>query len=102
MFGARAGGLRETESLALEMGECYLPPDSEAGKANEERIELELKDKYFKLPPKKRENYIKLGIVSPFSCPWKLLLKDWTHKSVNDFYVLRDRTVLYNLQVMWA
>lgn len=99
MFGARAGGLRETESLALEMGECYLPPDSEAGSANEERIELELKEKYFKLPPKKRENYIKLGFNSPFSCPWKLLLKDWTNKPVDDFYVLRDETILDDWQV---
>lgn len=102
MFGARAGGLREAESLALEMGECYLPPDSEAGKANEERIKLEMQEKYFRLPPKKRENYIKLGIISPFSCPWKLLLKDWTPKPVDDFYVLRDRIVLGELQVKYS
>lgn len=99
MFGARAGGLRETESLALEMGECFLPPDSDAGKDNDKRIELELRERYFKLPPKKRENYIKLGIISPFSCPWQLLLEDWINKPVQDFHVMRESKILNNLQV---
>lgn len=99
MFGARAGGLRETESLAFEMGECYLPPDSEAGKEEEIRIEQQLKDKYFKLPSKKRVNYIKMGVNSPFICPWKILLSDWSDKNIKDFYVLRDKQLLSKLQV---
>lgn len=99
MFGARSGGLRETESLAFEMGECYLPPDSEAGSQNEKRLELELKERYFKLPPSKRVNYVKLGINSPFLCPWRLLLKDWSDIEVNKFYVLRDCRILEEIQV---
>lgn len=99
MFGARSGGLRESESLAFEMGECYLPPDSDAGKEHERRIESELRDKYFRLPPSKRVNYIKLAINSPFICPWKKLLNDWSNTKVNDFFVLRDRTLLSDIQV---
>lgn len=98
MFGARSGGLRETENLAFEMGECYLPPDSEAGKLEEKRIESELKAKYFKRPPSKRVNYIKLGVPSPFICPWNILLKNW---GCNDdkLFILRERTILHTLQV---
>lgn len=102
MFGARTGGLRETESIAFEMGECFLPPDSEAGSENEKRIDSELRERYFKLPPSKRVNYVKLGINSPFICPWKLLLKDWAGQNVDSFYVLRDWRLLEELQVIYS
>lgn len=102
MFGARTGGLRETESIAFEMGECFLPPDSEAGSENEKRIDSELRERYFKLPPSKRVNYVKLGINSPFICPWKLLLKDWSGQNVDSFYVLRDWRLLEELQVIYS
>ncbi|CAG9793930.1 unnamed protein product [Diatraea saccharalis] len=98
MFGARSGGHRESEHLALEMGDYYLPPDSKSGKEEEKRIETELRNKYFRLPPSKRVNYRKLGIVTPFICPWKILLTDWSDSSVNDFFVLRDRKLLQTLQ----
>lgn len=98
MFGARSGGLRESESLAFEMGECYMPPDSKAGFNEEMRIEKELRDRYFKLPPSKRVNYIKLGIVSPFVCLWKILLSDWSGRTIDDFYVLRDKRLLAKVQ----
>lgn len=106
MFGGRSGGIRETESLAFEMGECYLPPDSNAGEEEEKRIELELRERYFKLPPSKRVNYTKLGVISPFICPWKILLKDWTggeggsQSPENRFFVLRNKSILDTLQVM--
>lgn len=103
MFGGRSGGIRETESLAFEMGECYLPPDSNAGEEEEKRIESELRERYFKLPPSKRVNYTKLGVISPFICPWKILLKDWTGGSQsheNRFFVLRNKSILDTLQVM--
>ncbi|GBP58115.1 hypothetical protein EVAR_40659_1 [Eumeta japonica] len=98
MFGARAGGLREFESIALEMGECYMPPDCNSGIQNEIRIEKELKEKYFRLPPNKRVNYIKLAINSPFRCLWKILLKDWCNEQIQEFYVLRDKHTLQKLQ----
>ncbi|CAH0398801.1 unnamed protein product [Chilo suppressalis] len=98
MFGARSGGLRESENLAFEMGDCYLPPDSNSGKEEEIRIETELREKYFRLPPSKRVNYIKMGIVTPFICPWKILLRDWSNSSTDNFFVLRDRRLLQRLQ----
>ncbi|CAG4947396.1 unnamed protein product [Parnassius apollo] len=98
MFGARSGGLRETECVAFEMGECYLPPDSDAGSLEEKRIELQLKEKYFRRPPSKRVNYQKLAINSPFICPWKILLSDWSSKIINDFFVLRDKRLIDILQ----
>lgn len=99
MFGARAGGLRESESLTFEMGYCYLPPDSTAGEQEEQRLELELKDKYFKRPPSKRVNYIKLGINSPFKCQWTILLNDWCDDKITDYFILRDKNILMQLQV---
>ncbi|KPJ07223.1 hypothetical protein RR48_07639 [Papilio machaon] len=98
MFGGRAGGLRETESIAFEMGENFLPPDSEAGSLEEKRIEQQLKERYFRRPPSKRVNYQKLGVNSPFICPWRILLSDWSGKNVNDLYVMRDRKLLDLLQ----
>lgn len=98
MYGARSGGLRETKSLAFEMGECYLPPDSNAGKDHENRIESELRDRYFRLPPSKRVNYIKLGFNSPFKCPWNILLRDWSNTNINDYFVLRNRNMLKDIQ----
>ncbi|XP_068618365.1 ribonucleases P/MRP protein subunit POP1 [Battus philenor] len=98
MFGGRPGGLRETENVAFETGECFLPPDSEAGKLEEKRIEQELKEKYFRRPPSKRVNFQKLAINSPFLCPWKILLSDWSTNIVNDFYILRNRKLLGMLQ----
>lgn len=99
MFGARSGGLRETESIAFEMGECYLSPDSDAGKDNEKRIELELHNRYFSRPPSKRVNYTKIAINSPFICPWNTLLNDWSDNQVRDYFVLRNKTILSDIQV---
>ncbi|XP_046969059.1 ribonucleases P/MRP protein subunit POP1 [Vanessa cardui] len=98
MFGARSGGLRETENLAFEMGQCYLPPDSEAGRLEEIRIESELKEKYFRRPPSKRVNFVKLAVPYPFICPWKILLKDWGNNVEDKMFVLRDKKILDTLQ----
>ncbi|XP_045766894.1 ribonucleases P/MRP protein subunit POP1 [Maniola jurtina] len=98
MFGARAGGLRETESIAFETGDCYMPPDSDAGQMEEKRIELELKEKYFGRPPSKRVNFIKLAVPSPFICPWNVLLKEWGNEKDEQLFVLRDRDMLDKLQ----
>ncbi|XP_045495916.1 ribonucleases P/MRP protein subunit POP1 [Colias croceus] len=98
MFGARTGGLRETENLAHEMGECYFSPDSNSGRIEGKRIEKQLKEHYFKRPPSKRVNYIKLGILNPFICPWNILLKDWSDTDVDKFFILRDKVILNELQ----
>lgn len=57
---------------------------------------VELRDKYFRLPPNKRVNYRKLSILSPFRAPFSELVRDWNSNTTNanDFYVLRDRSKL--------
>ena len=30
------------------------------------------------MPPNKRPNFAKLGVASPFTCPWSTLVKDWS------------------------
>ncbi|CAH4032842.1 ribonucleases P/MRP protein subunit POP1 [Pieris brassicae] len=98
MFGARPGGLRETEHLSHEKGETYLCPDSVSGTLEEERIELQLKEHYFKRPPSKRVNFIKLGILSPFRCPWMILLRDWSSCACDNFFILRETNIINELQ----
>ncbi|XP_041987629.1 ribonucleases P/MRP protein subunit POP1 [Aricia agestis] len=98
MFGGRSGGLRETESLAFESGEVYMPPDSYSGTLEEKALETKLKDKYFRKPPSKRVNFIKLAQPSPFICPWKILIRDWSGVENDKFFVLRDRRLINELQ----
>ncbi|XP_071441741.1 ribonucleases P/MRP protein subunit POP1 [Hetaerina americana] len=105
MRGARAAGLREAEVLgdAAVSRECNwpAPPDTRAGQVEMSVLELEAKEKYFRLPPSKRPNYIRLGISSPFSFPWSILCQEWSPSPVDatsgmqpssscSFYVLRS------------
>lgn len=104
---ARPAGLREASSHELESGKCeFLPPDSVAGTEEARREGKELREAYFRLPPDKRPNYIKLGVACPFQCQWGDLLRDWapsqringtedhlkSHlvQSPRSFFVLRD------------
>lgn len=99
--GARAGGLREASQLLFENGICDFQPDTLAGKSESIRQEIILKDRYFKLPPKKRVNYRKLSINSPFICRWKELIINWNgNKDIHDdYFVMRDKKILQELQV---
>ncbi|XP_016843556.1 ribonucleases P/MRP protein subunit POP1 [Nasonia vitripennis] len=93
---ARPGGLRESKSIAYESSNLNVPtinhPDTKAYRVEAEEEKLRLTQKYFKLPPNKRTNYIKFGISSPFFCEWNMLVKEWT--GVDTFYVLRDYKIL--------
>lgn len=99
--GARVGGLRETNSLAREMGNILFSPDSKIGQEEEAFTKAKNLEKHFRLPPSKRPNFIKLGIVTPFHCPWKILLNDWNpernHNS--EFFVLRNLSKLNILKL---
>ena len=53
-------------------------PDTQAGAAEQEREAAIHKELHLKMPPNKRPNFVKLGVASPFSCPWKTLLADWS------------------------
>ncbi|XP_046383506.1 ribonucleases P/MRP protein subunit POP1 [Ischnura elegans] len=105
MRGARAAGLRDAEILGeipVSRQCCWpAPPDTCAGKLEAELMEKEAKQKYFKLPPSKRPNYIHLGISSPFTFPWSILCREWSStqtldyitngkQSQDSFYVLRS------------
>ncbi|XP_034249599.1 ribonucleases P/MRP protein subunit POP1 [Thrips palmi] len=98
---ARPAGLREASSHELERGKCeFLPPDSIAGTEEACRTGKELREKYFRLPPDKRPNYIKLGVACPFQCQWGHLIRDWSasqdqpvqhlFESCSSYFVCRD------------
>lgn len=100
MWGARAGGLRESETVCRESGFDEFEPDTVTGRQNGEERHRELREKYFKLPQNKRPNYNKLSINSPFKCLWSQLINDWNNNNdgVSDFYVLRDPVHLQMIQ----
>ncbi|CAG9862088.1 unnamed protein product [Phyllotreta striolata] len=103
MRGGRSGGLRQHEHLLFELdSHRFLYPDSSSGEQEERDASLKLKERYFKLPPNKRTNFAKFKISSPFDWNWKLLLSEWsvTKNPIEDFFVLRDKTALRDLQVM--
>ena len=78
--GARACGLKESLSTATEMGVLHFPdgfPDTPTGRVAEDEQRAALEGKYKRMPPAKRPNYIKLGIVAPFHFPWRQLVTDW-------------------------
>lgn len=78
--GARCAGLRERECNAHEEKSLLFPndfPDTLSGQQYQVELEKEKVDKYNRMPPAKRSNYTKYGIVSPFYCPWELLVKEW-------------------------
>lgn len=102
MWGARSGGLREMDSVTFESDQQHcLHPDTKSGKTDENILSCKLKEDFFKMPPNKRSNYNKFGITSPFSWNWQLLLKEWgcCEELSTNFSILRNRTVLNNLQV---
>ncbi|KAL1450811.1 hypothetical protein WDU94_003131 [Cyamophila willieti] len=79
--GARVGGLREASQLSVQMrSEPPLTCDTRAWRHVEDRRSEEARDKYFRKPPKKRPNFIRLGNATPFSFPWTVLLRDWHKK----------------------
>lgn len=102
MWGARSGGLKETNSITFEMNQPdILYPDTSAGKSEELSTSNQYKEMYFKMPPNKRTNYNKFRITSPFEWNWHLLLSDWnrTIDPIKDFFVLRDQKQLKIIQV---
>ena len=84
----------------------YFQPDTPAGHDIECSSHQELQDKHNRIPPGKRPNYTKLGVVAPFHTPWGRLAEEWVTVNLsaqtgveNDrFYQVRDRRVLKRLQ----
>ncbi|SPP78606.1 ribonucleases P/MRP protein subunit POP1 [Drosophila guanche] len=103
MWGARPGGLREFDSVARESGGEQHLPDTLAGVKLASVAAEERRARYFRLPPNKRTNYRKLAVASPFSAPWKHLVRDWrttdgpTKPGIGSYHVLRHRELLESI-----
>ncbi|XP_031630008.1 ribonucleases P/MRP protein subunit POP1 [Contarinia nasturtii] len=97
MWGAKPGALREMETVAREALEDEFLPDTTSSIVNSNLMANELRKKYFRSPPNKRQNYLKLSIASPFKCPWMQLIQEWCNTSSPTepkYYVLRDKNKL--------
>lgn len=96
----RVGALRESRSIVFETAITNSPdinePDTPAYEREALRTKEEWEGKYFRYPSNRRVNFIKLGISSPFFCEWQILMKEWS--GMSNFYVLRNRTTLIQLQ----
>ncbi|KAL4237001.1 Ribonucleases P/MRP protein subunit pop1 [Mactra antiquata] len=85
--GARVGGLREEECNAFEERRVIFPnnlPDTKSGERHELDLEQEKVNKYNKIPPAKRPNFTKVGVNSPYRCPWNLLMKYWSNQTLSE------------------
>ncbi|XP_065160758.1 ribonucleases P/MRP protein subunit POP1-like [Atheta coriaria] len=100
MWGARAGGYRETENINFELLQQDLfPPDTKAGENENEQLDDANRTRFFRLPPNKRTNFNKFASFSPINCNWRVLLHDWTTTEYENFFVLRSKKVLADLQL---
>ncbi|NWI22539.1 POP1 protein, partial [Sula dactylatra] len=78
--GVRVGGLQEALKHSEYQRTPHTPndfPDCQAGMQFAKELETSLLEKFKRRPPAKRANYVKLGTLSPFICPWGQLTKNW-------------------------
>ncbi|XP_003782505.1 ribonucleases P/MRP protein subunit POP1 [Otolemur garnettii] len=78
--GARVGGLKEDIVHSQYKRSPNIPgdfPDCPAGILFAEEQAKTLLETYKRHPPAKRPNYVKLGTLAPFCCPWEQLTQDW-------------------------
>ncbi|KAJ7397821.1 Ribonucleases P/MRP protein subunit POP1 [Pitangus sulphuratus] len=78
--GVRVGGLQEALMHSEYQRTPHTPndfPDCQAGRQFAKELETSLLEKFKRRPPAKRANYVKLGTLSPFICPWGQLTKNW-------------------------
>uniref|UniRef100_A0A8C9F1Y4 POP1 homolog, ribonuclease P/MRP subunit n=1 Tax=Pavo cristatus TaxID=9049 RepID=A0A8C9F1Y4_PAVCR len=81
--GVRVGGLQEASKHSEYQRIPHTPddfPDCPAGMQFAKELESSLLDKFKRRPPAKRANYVKLGTLSPFICPWGQLVKSWEER----------------------
>jgi hypothetical protein len=109
--GARAIGQNELKYLEFESGVLQYPveySDSLSSKHENNKLSIELYNKYLRKPPSKRPNYLKLAFLTPFYCPWKSIVllnnNKLNEKSLEDaktsFYVLKNKKLLNNLSTL--
>ncbi|XP_062424310.1 ribonucleases P/MRP protein subunit POP1 [Rhea pennata] len=81
--GVRVGGLQEGLKHSEYKRTPHTPndyPDCPAGIQFAKELENSLLEKFKRRPPAKRANYVKLGTLSPFLCPWTQLTKNWEER----------------------
>ncbi|XP_010224650.1 PREDICTED: ribonucleases P/MRP protein subunit POP1 [Tinamus guttatus] len=81
--GVRVGGLQEGLKHSEYKRTPHTPndyPDCPAGIQFAKELENSLLEKFKRRPPAKRSNYVKLGTLSPFLCPWGQLTKNWEER----------------------
>ncbi|XP_053916055.1 ribonucleases P/MRP protein subunit POP1 [Cuculus canorus] len=83
--GVRVGGLQEALKHSEYQRTPHTPndfPDCQAGMQFAKELEASLLEKFKRRPPAKRANYVKLGTLSPFICPWGQLTKNWEGRMI--------------------
>jgi len=106
----RALGFRDAFHYEFESGTIHasnedgsmLPPDSKAGQLDAVNRQTSAETNYFKYPPAKRVNFIKLRCPFPFKVDWGKVLclnePEAEDKSVEQCFVLRDIQFLSELR----
>lgn len=75
--GAVAAGTDSDTHLVCEEHQAppvYLLPDTPAGQQHTNTIARQRMEDFFKMPPNKRPNFVKLGVQHPFGAPWPKLI----------------------------
>ncbi|NXF02791.1 POP1 protein, partial [Smithornis capensis] len=81
--GVQVGGLQEALKHSEYQRTPHTPndfPDCQAGMQFAKELETSLLEKFKRRPPAKRANYVKLGTLSPFICPWGQLTRNWERR----------------------
>ncbi|XP_006028067.2 ribonucleases P/MRP protein subunit POP1 isoform X1 [Alligator sinensis] len=82
--GVRVGGLQEALKHSEYKRIPHIPddyPDCPAGIQFAKELESNLFEKFKRRPPAKRANYVKLGTLTPFLCPWEQLTQNWEERN---------------------
>lgn len=88
----------EEDPYLQDFSTCALfPPDSVVHTKENEKTEKEAKGKYFKYPPAKRHNLIKLGCAFPFSIDWTRFLRLLTEENTAVVEIVRNPNQLRTL-----
>lgn len=98
--GAKSGGWQDLVTVTNEIGNELFLPDTVSGLKESERQLQQKREEYFRKPPNKRTNFKKMGIASPFACPFSQLVKEYGGSE--NFYVLRCLSSLDNINGLFS
>lgn len=99
-WGAKAGGLQETQMWDRELATNLYAPDTVAASKDDDTYYQEQIEEFFAKPLNKRQNYFVLGVNSPFRSVWDTLVEEWFFTEGSSlgpkpkFFVMRDPVAL--------